>query len=104
MISFVIVMDEPDLGDGGVGKTVLYYAYTKKQFGDEYVPNVMEFQPMPTMQLDGRRVNLEIYDTAGQEDFVQIRTLVYPGTDGTKLLTSQVFPETIIFFSVSYVL
>ena len=84
-------MDETDLGDGGVGKTVLFYAYTKKLYGDKYIPSVMEYQPLPTVQLDGRRVSLEIYDTAGQEDFVQIRSLVYPGTDGKKLVKRECF-------------
>lgn len=46
---------------------------------------------MAEIRVGERKVALEIYDTAGQEDFVQIRTLVYPGTDVFVMCYSVVF-------------
>lgn len=38
---------------------------------------------------------MEIYDTAGQEDFKEIRTLVYPGTDVFIMCYSSILRQTL---------
>lgn len=69
------------VGDGGCGKTVLLFAYTKdgrKAFEDFYVPTVLESYTAEVVVSEKLAVNLEIFDTAGQEDFENIRQMVYP--------------------------
>lgn len=43
------------------------------------------------VKIKEQRITLEIYDTAGQEDFTQIRTLVYPSTNVFIMCYSCVF-------------
>lgn len=47
------------------------------------------------VKLSGKMVSLEIYDTAGQEDFSEIRSLVYPGTDVFIMCYSCVVPRSL---------
>lgn len=71
------------LGDGGCGKTVLLCAYTEKDIQlqtDDYIPTVLDTYSA-ALKVGERDVALEIFDTAGQEDFAHIRKAVYPSTD-----------------------
>jgi len=70
------------VGDGSVGKTCLFAVYAKGQFPSGYIPTVMDNYAV-TVFAKGKRVTLEVWDTAGQEDFAAIRELSYPNTDGT---------------------
>jgi len=68
------------VGDGSVGKTCLFAVYAKGQFPSGYIPTVMDNYAV-TVFAKGKRVTLEVWDTAGQEDFAAIRELSYPNTD-----------------------
>lgn len=83
------------VGDGSTGKTVLLYAYMKKQYDEQYIPTVLDTYHAEIKAKD-KRVTLEIYDTAGQEDFAQIRTLIYPGTDVFIMCYSCVFRPSLV--------
>lgn len=65
------------VGDGAVGKTCLLVTYTKNEFPEDYVPTVFDnYQAI--ISLDNDQHTLRLWDTAGQENYANIRPLSYP--------------------------
>ncbi|NXV03171.1 RHOF protein, partial [Cettia cetti] len=68
------------VGDGGCGKTSLLMVYAKGSFPEQYAPSV--FEKYTTSVTVGRKeVTLNLYDTAGQEDYDRLRPLSYQNTN-----------------------
>jgi len=68
------------VGDGSVGKTCLLVKYTENRFPDEYKATVFNniTKDVTVSGEDGpKTVCLDLWDTAGQEDFARIRSLTY---------------------------
>ncbi|TSM12574.1 Rho-related GTP-binding protein RhoF [Bagarius yarrelli] len=64
------------VGDGGCGKTSLLMVYAKGDFPETYAPSVFE-KYMTTVKHGGKEVQLNLYDTAGQDDYDRLRPLSY---------------------------
>jgi len=81
------------VGDGTVGKTTLLMAYTLHAFLDEYTPTVFDnFSVIE--EVDDKLVNIILWDTAGQEDYKDLRTTTYNSTDVFLLCFSVVHPSS----------
>ena len=68
------------VGNGACGKTCLLYAFAKDEFPDKYIPTVFE-SDVSSIKVDGRLVELALWDTVGHEDYNRLRPLSYPHTD-----------------------
>ena len=88
------------IGDGAVGKTCIVMAYTTKKFPKEYVPTVIDTKTF-NVKFNDKLFNLDIYDTAGQEDYEKLRLLAYPQTDVFLVCFSVVNHES--FTNIRYV-
>ncbi|XP_033952503.1 rho-related GTP-binding protein RhoF [Pseudochaenichthys georgianus] len=68
------------VGDGGCGKTSLLMVYAKGDFPEKYAPSVFE-KYVTTISLGGKEIKLNLYDTAGQDDYDRLRPLAYQEAD-----------------------
>eukprot|EP00842_Homolaphlyctis_polyrhiza_P003175 jgi/Hompol1/3859/HPOL_006789-RA len=82
------------VGDGTVGKTSLITFFSTNEFPQEYVPTVFE-NVMVGMEVNGWRIDLAIWDTAGQDDYARLRPLSYPDTDALIVCFSVDQPESL---------
>nr|ACO08210.1 Rho-related GTP-binding protein RhoF [Oncorhynchus mykiss] len=64
------------VGDGGCGKTSLLMVYAKGDFPEKYAPSVFE-KYVTTVTYGGKEIRLNLYDTAGQDDYDRLRPLSY---------------------------
>ncbi|XP_008251117.3 transforming protein RhoA [Oryctolagus cuniculus] len=82
------------VGAGACGKTSLLVVFSRDHFPEEYVPTVFE-NYVADVEVDGRRVELALWDTAGQEEYDRLRPLSYPDTDVVLLCFAISSPDSL---------
>ncbi|KAH9386002.1 Ras-like protein gene family, member A [Nematocida major] len=83
------------VGDGGCGKTCLLIKYTENRFEKEHTVTVFENKTVPYLdKLTGQTYFLDLWDTAGQDDFDRIRKLCYIDTNLILICFSLDKPES----------
>lgn len=68
------------VGDGACGKTSLLYVFTLGKFPEQYHPTVFE-NYVTDCRVDGIKVTLALWDTAGQEEYERLRPFSYARAD-----------------------
>ena len=81
-------------GDGEVGKTGMLITFTTGTFPTNYIPTVFD-NYAHNMSVEGAEVTLQLWDTAGQEEYKSLRTLSYPSTDIFIICFSAVSPDSL---------
>jgi len=74
------------VGNSAVGKSSLMIRYTDDQFKEAYSNTIGVDFRFKTVIVDGARVKLQIWDTAGQEKFRTITATYYKGADAVILV------------------
>ncbi|KAM3873303.1 protein ENTREP3 [Diretmus argenteus] len=74
------------IGDSGVGKTCLIIRFAEDNFNTTYISTIGIDFKVKTIDVDGKKVKLQVWDTAGQERFKTITTAYYRGAMGIILV------------------
>ncbi|CAM8910429.1 hypothetical protein QQ045_033137 [Rhodiola kirilowii] len=74
------------IGDSGVGKSCLLLRFSDDSFTTSFITTIGIDFKIRTVELDGKRIKLQIWDTAGQERFRTITTAYYRGAMGILLV------------------
>merc|ERR1712212_1169068 len=74
------------IGDSGVGKTCVLFRFSEDAFNAAFISTIGIDFKIRTIELDGKKVKLQIWDTAGQERFRTITTAYYRGAMGIMLV------------------
>uniref|UniRef100_A0A3P9HW33 small monomeric GTPase n=1 Tax=Oryzias latipes TaxID=8090 RepID=A0A3P9HW33_ORYLA len=74
------------IGDSGVGKTCLLFRFSEDAFNTTFISTIGIDFKIRTVDLDGKKIKLQIWDTAGQERFRTITTAYYRGAMGIMLV------------------
>ena len=83
------------IGNSSVGKSSLLFRFVENVWDDNFVPTIgvdfvsyiynnssINLQKLKTLEVNGKKVKLQIWDTAGQERFKNITASYYRGGNG----------------------
>ena len=76
------------IGDGAVGKTSLIKKYTQRSFQEEYIATLGTQFSKYEEKIDGEKVELFLWDIAGQDQFQALRQRFYIGSSGAIIVFS----------------
>ena len=74
------------IGDSGVGKSCLLLRYSDDKFTTSFITTIGIDFKIKTIDLDQKKVKMQIWDTAGQERFRTITAAYYRGAHGVLLV------------------
>ena len=74
------------IGDSGVGKSCLLLRFSEDSFTPSFITTIGIDFKIRTVEIDGKKIKLQIWDTAGQERFRTITTAYYRGAMGILLV------------------
>uniref|UniRef100_A0A7N0UNS9 Uncharacterized protein n=1 Tax=Kalanchoe fedtschenkoi TaxID=63787 RepID=A0A7N0UNS9_KALFE len=74
------------IGDSGVGKSCLLLRFSDGSFTTSFITTIGIDFKIRTIELDDKKIKLQIWDTAGQERFRTITTAYYRGAMGILLV------------------
>lgn len=74
------------IGDSGVGKTCIIYRFVENKFDSSFVTTIGIDFKIKTVELEGKKIKLQIWDTAGQDRFDTITSSCYRGAQGIMLV------------------
>ena len=67
------------LGDSGVGKSCIIIRYIENNFSHNLMNSIGVDFKLKNIEIDSKKIKLQIWDTAGQERFKTITTSYYKG-------------------------
>jgi len=70
------------IGDSGVGKSCILLRFADDAFTENFISTIGVDFKIKNINIEGKRVKLQIWDTAGQERFQTITTSYYRGAHG----------------------
>ncbi|KAH3764685.1 GTP-binding protein ypt1 [Pelomyxa schiedti] len=70
------------IGDSGVGKSSLLLRFADRCFDENWMTTIGVDFKIRTIEVEGKRVKLQVWDTAGQERFKTITRSYYRGAQG----------------------
>lgn len=74
------------IGDSGVGKTCILCRFSDDSFNPSFISTIGIDFKMKTIEINGKKIKLQIWDTAGQERFYTITSTYYRGAMGIMLV------------------
>ncbi|XP_020790221.2 ras-related protein Rab-8B-like [Boleophthalmus pectinirostris] len=74
------------IGDDGVGKKDILFRVTGDTCNTTFITTMGADFKIKTVELDGKKIKLQIWDTAGQQRFKTITTAYYRGANGIMLV------------------
>jgi len=74
------------IGDSGVGKSCLLLRFSEDSFAPSFITTIGIDYKIRTIELEGKKIKLQIWDTAGQERFRTITTAYYRSAMGVLLV------------------
>ncbi len=89
------------IGDGAVGKTSLIKNYTQGSFQKEYIATLGTQFSKYEETIDGEKVELYLWDIAGQDQFQALRQRFYTGSSGGIIVFSHAPEQSNSYDNVS---
>eukprot|EP00043_Microstomoeca_roanoka_P011407 m.107440 g.107440 ORF g.107440 m.107440 type:complete len:205 (+) comp15186_c2_seq2:261-875(+) len=74
------------IGESGVGKTCVLFRFSDDAFNASFISTIGIDFKIRTIELEDKKIKLQIWDTAGQERFRTITTAYYRGAMGIMIV------------------
>ena len=82
------------IGESGVGKTCVLFRFSDDAFNSSFISTIGIDFKIRTIELEDKKIKLQIWDTAGQERFRTITTAYYRGAMGIMIVYDITNPKS----------